>query len=207
MMRIGIDFDNTLARYDQVFTKLAQEWRLIGLDENKTKQDIRQLARQKENGELLWQRLQGEVYGLRMQEAEQFMGEDQFLRRCAATSGVQVFIISHKTEFGHFDETHTNLRNAACQWMRNKGFFDPAKYAIPEKHLFFESTQQEKVARITNLQCDIFIDDLAELFSAPSFPRTTKKILFSSAGPCGLVDRVDYICACWTEIEAVIFGN
>lgn len=206
-MRIGIDFDNTLARYDPVFTEVAQEWGLIGPDERETKQGIRQLIRQKKNGELMWQRLQGEVYGRRMQEADQFMGEDQFLRRCAATPGVQIFIVSHKTEFGHFDEAHTNLRDAARQWMRNKGFFDPAKYAIPEKHLFFESTQQEKVARIASLQCDIFIDDLVELFSAPSFPRTTKKILFSNTGYCKFIGQVDCMCACWPEIEAIVFGN
>lgn len=206
-MRIGIDFDNTLARYDQVFSRLAQERGLIGPDEEETKQGIRQLARLKENGELLWQRLQGEVYGLRMQEAEQFTGEDQFLRRCAATPDVEIFIVSHKTEFGHFDETNTNLRDAARQWMRSKGFFDPAKYAIPEKHLFFESTQQEKVARIASLQCDVFIDDLAELFAVPSFPRTTEKILFSSAGTGESIAQVDYVCACWSEVEAVVFGN
>ncbi|OGT10170.1 MAG: hypothetical protein A3F73_12080 [Gallionellales bacterium RIFCSPLOWO2_12_FULL_59_22] len=206
-MRIGIDFDNTLASYDKAFTELAQERGLIGMNENKSKQDIRQLARQKENGEILWQRLQGEIYGPRMQEAEQFAGEDQFLRRCAATPGVQIFIISHKTEFGHFDKTRTNLRDAACQWMRNKGFFDPTKYAIPEKHLFFESTQQEKVARISSLQCDVFIDDLVDLFSIPSFPRTTKRILFSDDMPCELIGQVDYICACWSEVEAIVFGN
>lgn len=206
-MRIGIDFDNTLARYDRVFSKLAQEWGLIGPDEEETKQGIRLLARGKENGELLWQRIQGEVYGLRMQQAEQFTGEDQFLHRCATAPDVEIFIVSHKTEFGHFDETHTNLRDAARRWMRSKGFFDPAKYAIPEEHLFFEATQQEKVARIASLQCDVFIDDLAELFSAPSFPRATKKILFSITETCEPIDRVDYVCTCWSEIEAVIFGN
>ena len=206
-MRIGIDFDNTLALYDHVFTKLAQEWGIIGLGEKKSKQGIRLLIRQKNNGELLWQRLQGEVYGLRMQEAEQFMGEDQFLRRCAITPDVQIFIVSHKTEFGHFDETHTNLRDAACLWMRNKGFFDPMKYAIPEEHLFFESTQQEKVARIASLRCDVFIDDLVELFSAPSFPCTTKKILFSGSAPCESIAQADYICANWSEVEAAVFGS
>lgn len=206
-MHIGIDFDNTLACYDQVFTRLAQERGVIGPGERETKQCIRQLIRQKKDGELLWQRLQGEVYGLRMQEAEQFVGEDQFLRRCAATPGVQIYIVSHKTEFGHFDETHTNLRDAACKWMHGQGFFDTTKYAIPEKHLFFESTQQEKVARIASLRCDVFIDDLAELFSNPSFPCTTKKILFSSTEPCGHIGEVDHICARWMEIEAAVFGN
>lgn len=206
-MRIGIDFDNTLARYDQVFTRLAQEWGLIGVDETGTKQGIRQLARQKLEGELLWQRIQGEVYGRRMHEAEQFVGEDQFLRRCAVTSGVQIFIVSHKTEFGHFDETCTNLRNAARLWMRAQGFFDLTKYAIPEEQLFFEPTQQEKVARIASLQCDVFIDDLVELFSNPFFPGSTKKILFANAESGASADQVDYTCACWSEIETVVFGN
>ena len=206
-MRIGIDFDNTLARYDHVFTQLARARGLVGLSEGEGKQDIRQLVRQKENGELLWQRLQGQVYGLHMQEAEQFEGEDRFLRRCAATPGMQVFIVSHKTEYGHFDETRTSLREAARQWMRDNGFFDPMKFAIPEAHLFFESTQQEKVDRIASLHCDFFIDDLAELFSAPSFPPGTKKILFSSAGERPQLDYADYVCSCWPEIEAVIFGS
>jgi hypothetical protein len=206
-MRIGIDFDNTLARYDLVFTKLAQERGLIRPNEIKTKHGLRRHVRQKKNGELLWQHLQGEVYGLRMQEAEQFMGEDQFLRRCTATPGVQIFIVSHKTEFGHFDETHTNLRDAACQWMRDKGFFDRMKYAIPEKHLFFEATQQEKVARIASLHCDVFIDDLIGVFSNPSFPSATKRILFSDVETCDSAAQADYICACWSDVEAVVFGN
>ncbi len=206
-MRIGIDFDNTLACYDQVFTKLAQERGLIGLAEGGNKHDIRQLVRKKNNGEFLWQRLQGEAYGLHIQEARQFVGEDQFLSRCAATPGIQIFIVSHKTEFGHFDETGTNLRNAARQWMRNNGFFDPMKYAIPEAHLFFESTQEEKVARIASLQCNVFIDDLAELFSNPSFPCNTKKILFSSTAKNESILRVDYVCSDWAEVEASVFGN
>jgi hypothetical protein len=207
MMRIGIDFDNTLARYDRVFTRLAQDWGLIEPDAAETKQSIRQRIRRKENGELLWQRLQGEVYGLRMQDAEQFTGEDHFLRRCAATPDLEIFIVSHKTEFGHFDPTQTNLREAARLWMRDQGFFDPMKYAIPQKNLFFEATAQEKIARIARLQCDIFIDDLIELFANPSFPRRTQKILFSSAAPCASAAPVDYICADWPEIEASIFGH
>lgn len=206
-MRIGIDFDNTLARYDRVFTKLAQQWGIIKPDETDSKQGVRQLIRLQDNGELLWQRLQGQVYGLRMSEAEQFIGEDQFLRRCAAAPDLQLFIVSHKTEFGHFDETRTNLRDAAYLWMRDQGFFDPMTYAIPEHHLFFESTQQDKVARIASLQCDVFIDDLVELFSSPFFPRNAKKILFSNAESAEAMAQVDYMCASWAEIEATVFGN
>jgi hypothetical protein len=206
-MRIGIDFDNTLACYDPVFTRLAQERGLIGPDEQGTKQDLRQLIRRKENGELLWQQIQGEVYGLRMQEAEQFIGEDQFLRRCAAIPDMEIFIVSHKTEFGHFDKTQTNLRDVASLWMYNKGFFDPMKYAIPPKHLFFESTQMDKAARIASLQCDIFIDDLLEFFSRPFFPQNTKRILFSNTGNYESIAQVDAICTNWAEIEVCVFGS
>ncbi|MFA7239211.1 MAG: hypothetical protein WC091_03800 [Sulfuricellaceae bacterium] len=206
-MRIGIDFDNTLACYDRGFTNLARDWEITGVDERQTKQGIRQIVRRKINGELLWQRLQGTVYGLRMSSAEQFSGEDHFLRRCTATPGLQVFIVSHKTEFGHFDETRTNLRDAARQWMRDKGFFDPAIYAIPESHLFFKATQEEKVACIASLQCDIFIDDLADLFLNPSFPPGTKRILFTNGEPHESLAQVDHICACWSEIERLVFGS
>ncbi len=206
-MRIGIDFDNTLACYDPVFTKLAQERGFIGSNERLSKQDLRQLIRLKKNGEQLWQQLQGKVYGLHMQGAEQFIGEDQFLRRCAATPDIDLFIVSHKTEFGHFDETRTKLRDAAYRWMCNQGFFDPMRYTIPKSHLFFESTQQEKLARIAELQCDIFIDDLIELFYSPLFPQNTKRILFSNTGNGQSIDQVDAICASWQEIEVCVFGN
>ena len=206
-MRIGIDFDNTLAHYDNIFTRLAQEWRIIEPEEALSKQDIRLITRKLENGELIWQRLQGQVYGQFMHEAEQFPGEDLFLRRCASTPNVQIFIVSHKTEFGHFDESRTRLREAARLWMQQKGFFDPKIYAISSEHLFFESSQQDKVDRIANLHCDFFIDDLIELFANPLFPASTKKILFSHALPSESTNRADYTCHSWTEIEAVIFGN
>jgi len=206
-MRIGIDFDNTLACYGPVFTKLAHERGLVDPDARVSKQSLRQLIRLQENGELLWQQLQGEVYGLRTQDAEQFIGEDRFLRRCATTPDIEIFIVSHKTEFGHFDKTRTNLRDAAYLWMCKQGFFDPLRYAIPKSHLFFESTQQEKLARISDLQCDIFIDDLLELFCNPLFPHNTKRILFSNTDSFQAISQVDYVCASWPEIEVCIFDH
>jgi hypothetical protein len=200
-MRIGIDFDNTLASYDHIFSRLAQEWGLVGSDEIQTKQQVRTLARQRD--ELLWQRMQGEVYGVSMHQAEQFPGEDGFLRRCAATDGIEIYIVSHKTQFGHFDQTQTDLRLAARAWMRDQGFFD--RYAISEQNLYFESTQAEKVLRIASLECDIFIDDLPELFEHPCFPEKTQKILFSTERNSVLNDVT--ICSDWSKIEVAVFGN
>jgi uncharacterized HAD superfamily protein len=197
-LRIGIDFDNTLACYDQVFSDLARELNLIGVSEVKTKQQIREQARLCD--ERLWQRMQGIVYGQRMQQAALFSGAAEFLSHCAANR-VEVHIVSHKTRLGHHDETQTDLRDAARLWMRNQGFFD--RYAILEENLYFESTQSDKIARINNLQCDFFIDDLPEILHHPELAQPIKKILFNSnAGPDDVTT-----CGSWPEIEAVIFGR
>ncbi len=202
-MRIGIDFDNTLAQYDHLFVRLAIEWGVHGAAGSKSKQDVRQLVREKD--ELLWQRLQGQIYGRLMQEAIQFPGVHQFLRRCASSASTEVFIVSHKTQFGHFDQTRVDLRESARLWMRNNGFFYPGIYAIPEQNLFFESTREEKIMRIANLECDIFIDDLPEIFEHSDFPVNTRKILFAH----DFHKRSDdmFVCANWAEIEASVFGN
>jgi uncharacterized HAD superfamily protein len=199
-LRIGIDFDNTLACYDQVFTALARELNLIDLSEVKTKQEIRAQARLRD--ERLWQRMQGMVYGQRMQQAALFLGAAEFLSHCAA-SGVEVYIVSHKTRLGHFDETQTDLREAARLWMRHQGFFD--RYAILEENLYFESTQSDKIARINSLQCDFFIDDLPEILHHPELAHPIKKILFNSNAGAAAADVIT--CGSWPEIEAVIFGR
>lgn len=200
-MRIGIDFDNTLAGYDGVFTRLACEWGLAAPGQRLDKQRVRELARGQD--ELLWQRMQGEVYGPRMQQAEQFEGSAAFLARCAMDSAIEVCIVSHKTQFGHFDATHTDLRIAARLWMKNHGFFD--RYRIAEQNLYFESTQTDKVLRIGQLRCDIFIDDLPELFEHPRFPEATRKILFSNGVSAASGDLT--ICSDWHQIEVEVFGN
>ena len=200
-MRIGIDFDNTLAGYDRVFSGLAREWGLAGPDQALTKQQVRELARRRD--ELLWQKIQGQVYGPRMHLAEQFEGVDSFLTRCANAPDIEVYIVSHKTQFGHFDETNTDLREAARAWMKNHGFFD--RYAISEQNLYFEATQSEKVMRIAALRCDIYIDDLQELFEHPSFPESTRKILFSQEGNAASGEVT--ICENWHQIEVAVFGS
>jgi hypothetical protein len=199
-MRLGIDFDNTLACYDQIFTDLAHELNLIDVSEVKTKQQIREQARLRD--ELLWQRMQGMVYGQRMQQAALFSGAAEFLAHCAAT-GVEVYIVSHKTRFGHHDETQTNLRDAARLWMRNQGFFD--RYIILEENLYFESTQHEKIARINSLQCDFLIDDLPEILLHAELSHDIKKILFDTTFGGALADVIT--CGSWQEIGAVIFGR
>jgi hypothetical protein len=155
-------------------------------------------------GELSWQRLQGFVYGSGIVDAVMFEGAGAFLSRCR-DGGHEVFIVSHKTEYGHFDQNRINLRQAARDWMQRHGFFRAEGYAIPAENVFFESSRADKLRRIAMLGCTHFIDDLEEVLSDAAFP-PINRILFrthdvAGAAPCYLV------CATWARIEAEVFGE
>lgn len=181
-LRIGLDFDNTLAGYDGVFAEAAREAGLIGDDSRGTKQDVRALCRARPDGENDWMRLQGRAYGAMMPKARLIDGAGAFLDRCCRTK-IRVFIVSHKTEYGHFDEDRVNLRVAARRWMEANGFFDVAGFGLDPADVFFENDRAAKVARIAALACTHFVDDLEEVFREPGFPDGTRRILFTAGRP------------------------
>lgn len=204
-MRIGIDFDNTIVGYDEVFADLARRTGRIDESFRGGKKAIRDALRAREGGEEAWQLLQGRVYGAGMIAAKLIEGVDAFLRRCRRTGQV-VFVISHKTEYGHGDPEHINLRQAALAWMASHGFFADTGYGLTRENVFFEGTREAKLARIEALNCDVFIDDLDEVLSAPTFPAGVRRILFAqtlNGDDTGLVR-----CRTWAEIhEAVFHGS
>jgi hypothetical protein len=177
-MCLGLDFDNTIACYDQVFSELAKAWQLVPETFQGAKQQLREALQRLPEGDTVWQRLQGQVYGAYMHQAVCFSGLKAFLKRCQER-GIRVFIVSHKTEFGHFDAANINLRDAAQRWLYQEQLIGAATSPIPENHVFFETTREEKIARIEELSCTHFIDDLLEVFTAPTFPETIQKIWFN----------------------------
>ena len=84
--------------------------------------------------------------------------------------GHKVFIVSHKTKYGHYDKTKTLLREASLKWMDSQGFFKEDLFGINRKNIFFANTQSEKVLKIKSLNLDVFIDDLEEVFLHDDFP-------------------------------------
>ena len=201
-MLIGLDFDNTLAHYDNVFAAEARKQCLV-LDEWKgTKQELKDKLYSTQDGDKLWQKIQGQVYGPSMHKAELFPGVSRFLLRCKLL-GHTIFIVSHKTKYGHFDPTKTLLRQAALDWMHSKGFFDEDGFLISKNNIFFATTRQEKVEKINALNLDVFVDDLEEVFAERSFP-DIKKILFSKTYKN---KYHNIICSNWFNIENSIIGD
>jgi hypothetical protein len=202
-MRIGLDFDNTMIRYDDVFRQAAKERGLLPADFAGSKQQVRDAIRRLPEGELKWQALQGHVYGKGIESAALFPGVPDFLRRARA-HGDTVLVVSHKTEYGHFDPDKTNLRQAAMQWMEGQGFFTVHGFSMIPDHIHFTLTRSEKLSRIADLKCDIFIDDLQEVLSDPGFPSSVRRILFSEQ--VEMADDLPYaVCRDWPSIEEMVF--
>ena len=202
--RIGIDFDNTIVGYDQVFLAAAKAHGLLAQDFVGNKQAVRDAIRLQAGGELAWQRLQGRVYGSGIVDAVMFDGVDEFLRRCHE-EGHDVYIVSHKTEYGHFAAERINLRQAAWDWMERRGFFDPQGYGISAESVFFEGTRADKLHRIAALGCTHFIDDLEEVLNDPGFP-PINRILFRTQATSNEACSFP-VCATWQKIEAEVFND
>ena len=203
-MRIGIDFDNTIAGYDAAFLAAAQSEGLVESSFTGGKTAVREAVRNLEDGERKWQALQGRVYGAHMDRAALIPGVAEFLKQCADQAH-DVFIVSHKTEYGHFDPDRINLRKAAMGWMKKQSFFSNDGGCLSPDNVFFESTRAEKIARIKALSLDIFIDDLPEVLSDPAFPTEPQRILFDPNAQTGTLPYGK--ASHWREItEEVLHG-
>ncbi len=212
MVRIGIDFDNTIASYDRLFAQLAHELGLIapGVAPG-GKRALRDALRARPDGERDWRHLQAIAYGPRLFHAVPMDGIAAFLRACRAR-GAEVHVVSHKTRYANAFSEGTNLHEVAMYWMRRQGFFAADGFGLDPAQVHFEASRGDKVARIAELGIDVFIDDLAEVFAEPGFPAATRKILFAPDGEAGdgPGDARPYAGARrarhWHEIRELVLG-
>ncbi|MBF0295823.1 MAG: HAD family hydrolase [Magnetococcales bacterium] len=204
-MRIGIDFDNTLINYDDSFVRVARELGWTPPPGVGGKNGVREFVRGLEEGEEKWRRLQAAVYGPRIGHARLRDGVRPFLEQATAR-GATLFVVSHKTRFATGDpEQICDLRQAAATWLWQQGILAPVGSGIPPEHLFFAATRTEKVARITQLRCDLFIDDLPEVFADPGFPPATRRILLDPWGDLA-ADPAWERCRDWEAISRLLFA-
>jgi hypothetical protein len=206
---IGVDFDNTLIIYDDLFEKLAVDRNLLDNRAFKGKsirgkQQIRDALRAQANGEIEWQKLQADAYGPRIGEARPAPGAGRFLQ-LARRAGIIVYTVSHKTEWASQDRTGTNLRRAALDWMASNGLFEEGVGLSPGK-VFFGATREEKIAHIRNLGCTHFIDDLEETFAEAGFPADVTRILYTPHSTATAVPGV-IVVQSWKQICEYFFAD
>jgi hypothetical protein len=198
-MRIGIDFDNTIACYDGVFHAAALERGLIpadlGRDKNSVRDHLNGSGRRDDFTEL-----QGYVYGARMDLVSPYPGFAEFVT-AAREAGHDLFIVSHKTRHPILGPQH-DMHAAARGFLTDRALMGSGAGQIDPANVFFELTKDDKVARARELGCEVFVDDLPEILAMSGFPEGMRKILFDPenqfAGKAGEFDR----CASWAEIAA-----
>jgi hypothetical protein len=202
---IGIDFDNTIVSYDALMYKAALDRGLIKDGADRTKKAVRDRIRQLPDGEIEWQKLQALAYGPLMRSAQLIEGVEEFICACRDRD-IAVFIVSHKTEYANYDETRTNLRTAALEWMTDKRFFDAEGFDLSRADVYFESTRADKIARIERMGCSHFIDDLEEVLLEPSFPAHVEKILYAPDALSVSTDRVT-VMPSWQAVRDYFFDR
>jgi hypothetical protein len=193
-MRVGVDFDNTIVRYDDVFRRVAAEQDLIPPTLRPGKQAVRDYLRA-QGKEEDWIRLQGAVYGPGMTHATPFEGVFESFAALKA-AGAEVFVISHRTRYPFRGPQH-DLHAAANDWLRTTGHVGD----LDRDRIFFETTKEAKLARIRACACTHFIDDLPEFLTLADFPPGVERILFDPVGQASACEKVDIALASWHAIR------
>lgn len=199
-MRLGIDFDNTIVCYDQVFHQVALERKIIPPELPMYKNAIRNYLRMlgKEEG---WTELQGYVYGERMAAALPFPGVIECFAICLR-QGIPLYIISHKTRRPYRGPAY-DLHQTARDWLKSQGFFDTDRVGLSPQHVFFEISQEQKLQRIAGVGCTHFLDDLPEFLENPGFPKHVKRLLFDPNESHRTESRFARITS-WMEFEQYV---
>ena len=174
MALLGIDFDNTLVRYDKLFYNLALEKGLIEADVPASKTAIRDLLRSEGKDEQ-FTLLQGEVYGLRILEAEPAEGMLETLTELHE-NGIPMVLVSHKTATPYKGPAY-DLRQAAWSWLKQYKFFEKTGLNWQSSQVHFEAEKKDKIQKIHDLNCSHYIDDLPEILQCLS--PEIKKYLYS----------------------------
>lgn len=207
-VRLGLDFDNTIVLYDDVFLTLGREEGLLPDAFAGDKRAVRNHIRTLPDGEARWTALQAKAYGSGIARATPSPGLMAFLECCRAHR-IELAIVSHKTAFAVADPNGVNLRDAARAWIAAHGLSAPDGGGISPDKVFFESTRTEKIARIRALECTHFVDDLDEVFREPDFPADVRAYLYapSSSPPAAASSaREWHVVRSWMDVADDLFG-
>src|SRR3990170_7267920 len=173
-MHIGIDFDNTIIEYDDMYYRYGVKLNMIPDSISINKHAIRRYIK-KHFGNNAWVKLQEDVYATYIAEGKKAKGLTEFLLACKSAS-CQVSIVSHKSRYGYFRKK-INLHKAALEWLAQNGCFQFDQISVHDVH--FEESLRDKILRIKKLQCTHFIDDLEKVFVHKEFPKGIAKIMYS----------------------------
>jgi len=198
--RVGIDLDNTLARYDEVFVRLAQDQGLK-VPDTADKATVRRILCA-QGLESVWTELQGRAYGRQMGLARPFPGALELLRVGAAL-GIEWVIVSHRS-LRPLAGAAFDLHEAARAWLHDHRIL--GLLSGGSSGVFIETTRESKLDRVATLDLDVFVDDLSSVLLDPRFPDRVRRVHFApSPWPC---EHDPLRCvASWYELATYLEGR
>jgi hypothetical protein len=204
-MLIGLDFDNTIACYDEAISLLADNLLELPSELPKTKQELCNYLR-KNDREVEWTHFQGVLYGPGMVHARPHERAIETMQHLES-EGHELMIVSHRSKHPYAGPPY-DLHAAAHEWVKNRlqsaGLFLNKRRAYSKyEFVNFLETRDEKLSMIKELGCHLFVDDLLEILEATSFPKGTAGVLFDPTGKHSHINEKLTI-ATWEQLPAII---
>lgn len=198
-MIIGIDFDNTIVCYDNVYKKIVSDANLVPPNIPANKAGVKKYLIE-QGQESKWTELQGAIYGPLMKYAKPFPHVIQFIQE-QLRHNHKILIISHRTEYPILGPQY-DLHEAAREWIKNN-LKHGSGNLIQDDFIFFNTTKENKITKIIQSDCDCFIDDLPEILDLIK-SNSIKKILFS---PDEKISTKYPTATSWEEVISLINDN
>lgn len=178
MKVVGIDFDNTLVNYDQIFSSEMTRLGIVKKGMESSKEALKRHFEAQGDGNLLWTRMQSEIYCRRLHESSIAEGALDAIR-AILESGVAVRIISHKTQYPTVGFA-VDLHHCAKRWINDFVIGRLSKLNNTSIKWIFCPTVDEKWECVEQEGCDWFIDDLHSFLSDSRFPKDTTRVWYTN---------------------------
>jgi len=159
MITIGLDFDNTIVQYDNLFCEVARRYGYISDDGLTSKEEVKEYIHKNYSSDR-FTLLQGIVYGEEIEKAKPSKNVVDVLNRLKTRYRLK--IISHKTKYPILGK-RIDLHQAARRWLTIHGICRSENGVIDSRNVFFEDTVDRKIERIVKEGCQVYIDDLAKI--------------------------------------------
>lgn len=169
LKRIGLDLDNTIIDYSNAAKKYAES---MGLENIENLASLRNALRGISDWK--WQEAQAWIYSSGIDFAEPSSGWNHFLNS-ASKFDWELFIVSHKTRFSSVMFGSRDLHFSATRWLESRL---KVREISQLRGIYFESSRQAKIERISYLNLNMFVDDLPQVLNDSNFPENVKAILY-----------------------------
>ena len=204
-MIIGIDLDNTIINYDKTFLNIALKKKIISENKIISKEKLKQKIIKKKSIEQ-WKAIQGIAYGKNIYHSDIMKFFHDFII-LSKIRKIKIYIISHKTKYGHYDKKKIQLRKKATQFLISKKIINSDISPILKSNIYFCDTLDQKISKIKELECDFFIDDLYKVINNKNFPKQTTPILFNRSQTKIKYKKKIINYSSWSEILNYFFKD